>query len=68
MILTHQVWFFRMQRWLYGEAIGGLKTVSAGADLEKLVLAIGFAVLFGLIHALTPSYGKSLTMVHGCLA
>ena len=31
-----------MQRWLYGEAIGGLKTVSAEAEPEKLVLTMGF--------------------------
>ncbi len=52
--------FSDMQRWLYGEAIGGLKTVSAAADPEKLVLAMGFAVLFGLVHALMPGHGKSV--------
>jgi nickel/cobalt exporter len=49
-----------MQRWLYGEAIVGLKTVAAGADPEKLALAMGFAALFGLIHALMPGHGKSV--------
>ncbi|WP_088347064.1 MULTISPECIES: ABC transporter permease [Rhodomicrobium] len=49
-----------MQRWLYGGAIGGLKTVAAGADPEKLALAMGFAALFGLIHALMPGHGKSV--------
>ena len=52
--------FSDMQRWLYGEAIGGLKTISAGADPEKLVFAIGFAALFGLVHALMPGHGKSV--------
>jgi nickel/cobalt exporter len=49
-----------MQRWLYREAIVGLKTVAAGADLEKLAFAMGFAALFGLIHALMPGHGKSV--------
>ena len=52
--------FSDMQRWLYGEVIGGLKTVSAGTDPEKLVFAIGFAALFGLVHALMPGHGKSV--------
>jgi nickel/cobalt transporter (NicO) family protein len=51
---------FDMQRWLYGEAIGGLKTIAAGADPEKLTLAIAFAALFGFIHALMPGHGKSV--------
>ena len=51
---------FDMQRWLYGEAIGGVKTIAAGADPEKLTLAIAFAALFGLIHALMPGHGKSV--------
>jgi nickel/cobalt exporter len=55
-----------MHRWLYGEAIGGLRMVSARADPENLVLAMGFAVLFGLVHALMPGYGKSV-IVHGRL-
>ena len=49
-----------MQRWIYGEAIGGLKTIAAGADAEKLTLAMAFAALFGLIHALMPGHGKSV--------
>jgi ABC-type nickel/cobalt efflux system permease component RcnA len=49
-----------LQRWLYGGATGGLKTVATAADPGRLLSAMGVAVLFGMAHALMPGHGKSV--------
>jgi ABC-type nickel/cobalt efflux system permease component RcnA len=49
-----------LQRWLYGGATDGLKTVATAADPAKLLTAMGVAVVFGIVHALMPGHGKSV--------
>jgi nickel/cobalt transporter (NicO) family protein len=50
------------QHWLYGGSADGLKVVASSADPIKLMAALGFAVLFGSVHALMPGHGKSVLM------
>src|SRR3954468_610406 len=47
-----------LQRWLYGNATAGLTGVAAGMEVPALLASLGFAVLFGAIHALMPGHGK----------
>lgn len=47
-----------LQRWLYGNATAGLTGFTAGMELPALLASLGFAVLFGAVHALMPGHGK----------
>jgi ABC-type nickel/cobalt efflux system permease component RcnA len=49
-----------LQRWLYGGATEGLHTIATAADHSRLLGAMGFAVLFGIVHAMMPGHGKSV--------
>jgi ABC-type nickel/cobalt efflux system permease component RcnA len=54
------MYLVEMQRWLYGGATAGLKTVATTADPRQLLAAMAFAVLFGIVHAFMPGHGKSV--------
>jgi len=47
-----------IQRWLYSSATADLKSLAGGADFIALASALGFAALFGFVHALMPGHGK----------
>jgi ABC-type nickel/cobalt efflux system permease component RcnA len=49
-----------LQRWLYDGATEGLHTMATAADPSRLLGAMGFAVLFGILHAMMPGHGKSV--------
>ncbi len=49
-----------LQRWLYGGSTEGLKTVATATSPGQLFVAMAFAVLFGMVHALMPGHGKSV--------
>ena len=49
-----------LQRWLYGGALNGLKTVGTSNDTAQLLAAMAFAAVFGMVHALMPGHGKSV--------
>lgn len=47
-----------IQRWLYESATGALKGFAATPDFAVFSGGLGFAVLFGFVHALMPGHGK----------
>jgi len=53
-------WLNSIQSWLYGGAAAQLRDVAAGVDAWKLVVAMAFAGLFGVVHAFMPGHGKTV--------
>jgi ABC-type nickel/cobalt efflux system permease component RcnA len=53
-----------LQRWLYGGATEGLHTMATSTDPSRLLGAMGFAVLFGILHAMMPGHGKSVLVTY----
>ena len=53
-----------LQRWLYGGATEGLHTMASSAEPSRLLGAMGFAVLFGIVHAMMPGHGKSVLVTY----
>ena len=53
-----------LQRWLYGGATEGLHTMATSADASRLLGAMGFAILFGIVHAMMPGHGKSVLVTY----
>jgi ABC-type nickel/cobalt efflux system permease component RcnA len=49
-----------LQRWLYSGSLAELKALAGGFDPAIVMLTIGFAALFGLIHAFLPGHGKTV--------
>lgn len=49
-----------LQRWLYAEAGGQLKSFANGIDPLTLLTGISIAALFGLVHAFMPGHGKTV--------
>jgi ABC-type nickel/cobalt efflux system permease component RcnA len=49
-----------LQRWLYAEAGGQLKSFASGIDPLTLLTSISIAALFGLVHAFMPGHGKTV--------
>jgi nickel/cobalt transporter (NicO) family protein len=49
-----------LQRWLYAEAGGQLKSFASGMDSLTLLAGISIAALFGLVHAFMPGHGKTV--------
>jgi ABC-type nickel/cobalt efflux system permease component RcnA len=49
-----------LQRWLYAEAGGQLKSFANGIDPLTLLTGICIAALFGLVHAFMPGHGKTV--------
>jgi nickel/cobalt exporter len=49
-----------LQRWLYAEAGGQLKSFVSGIDPLTLLTSISIAALFGLVHAFMPGHGKTV--------
>jgi nickel/cobalt transporter (NicO) family protein len=48
-----------LQRWLYAEAGGQLKSFVSGIDPLTLLTSISIAAHFGLVHAFMPGHGKT---------
>jgi ABC-type nickel/cobalt efflux system permease component RcnA len=48
-----------LQRWLYGGMASGLGEVAHGSPWA-IAAAMGAAILFGAVHALTPGHGKTV--------
>ena len=49
-----------LQRWLYAEAGGQLKSLASGIDPLTRLTSISIAALFGLVHAFMPGHGKTV--------
>jgi nickel/cobalt exporter len=49
-----------LQRWLYADAGGQLKSLASGIDPLTLLTSISIAALFGLVHAFMPGHGKTV--------
>jgi nickel/cobalt exporter len=52
--------FGDVQGWLYGGASAEMRGLAAGFDGLKLIAAMSFAAVFGMIHALMPGHGKTV--------
>jgi nickel/cobalt transporter (NicO) family protein len=53
-----------LQRWLYGGATEGLHTMATSPEPSRLLGAMAFAVLFGIVHAMMPGHGKSVLVTY----
>jgi len=49
-----------LQRWLYAEVGGQLKSFASGIDPLTLLTSISIVALFGLVHAFMPGSLQSL--------
>jgi hypothetical protein len=50
--------FGDVQGWLYGGASAEMRGLAAGFDGLKLIAAMSFAAVFGMIHALGPATAR----------
>jgi len=52
--------FGDIQGWLYGGATAELRGLASDFGALKLLAAVSFAAVFGMVHALMPGHGKTV--------